>query len=160
MNRAGAAALTDELSKGQITLDALPLVLQDARRVEAEAAACRAGLARISTKVSGVRLMPVPDLSELRQTFLRRVGRTRRRLRRRVAWLIWVRFWRAAWFWILIILVVLSLLAAVTWVVTHRDWLVERIQTLLAPPETSAPEADQPDDPLPAPLATPPGGSP
>ncbi|MDO9525864.1 MAG: hypothetical protein Q7J57_10085 [Gemmobacter sp.] len=160
MNRAGAAALTDELSKGQITLDALPLVLRDARRVEAEAAACRAGLARISTKVSGVRLMPAPDLSELRQTFLRRVGRTRRRLRRRVAWLIWVRFWRAAWFWILIILVVLSLLASVAWVVAHRDWLVERIQTLLAPPETSAPEADQPEDHLPAPLAAPPGGSP
>jgi hypothetical protein len=152
MIRTGAQALSDEVAQGQAALDALPALVQDARRLQAKAAACARVLTGIRSAMSAAGPLFAKEFFSLRRGFLRQVGRPRRALRRRNAWLSWVRFWRASRYWIGMFILCLMVMTAVLWVVRNREWLVDQMQILLAPPPppSSAPAANPASQPAPA----------
>lgn len=151
MNRPGAQALTDEVTRGQDALDALPSLMKEARHLQAQTAASMhvlQGIRRARPFGASVFAM---EFSDLRRAFLRQVAPARHRLRRRIGWLSLRKFWRVNRFWIGNFILSFCIMMAVVWMVRNWDWLAEQIQTRLPPPTPPA----QTPAPVPAPTAAP-----
>ena len=129
MNRPGSAALEEELTRGQLSLDGLAAVLGEVQELSGQAGRSAEILSQV--KALGTRAFSAPDQTGLRRAFRRETGGLRRGLKRRIAWLSLRVFWRRIRFWLLIALMLAGIAFAAGWAVKNRDWLVEQLAEMM-----------------------------
>jgi hypothetical protein len=143
-------ALEEALHEAFASLEAVPSVLAQAARTTTQASQQRLELAHLRRRVEDClpQQDPVRAVQDACDALRREASSASRGLKRRILWLQFRLFWRAARVFVFGFVLLCLLIAGFVWSVKNSAWLMEQARDLVAPtssPSPAGPAVIQPD---------------